>query len=188
MAVEESTDYVKLINTLEQQEIESPGGIATPQVYGQLLAAYLLQNDLPNSKYLWKRIPAAVKTANPELGNIWSVGQKIWLRDFPGVYESLKKEWSESIQPLMTALADSTRKRALLLVSQAYSSICIEDFSAFVGVPASDAAKIAIEEGWQADSQSKMIMPKKPVPTVSTIIPGEQQLARLTEFVAFLEN
>jgi hypothetical protein len=37
--------------------------------------------------------------------------------------------------------SESTRKRALLLVSQAYSSICIEDFSASVGVPSSEAAK-----------------------------------------------
>ena len=47
-----------------------------------------------NSKYLWKRIPQTVKTAYPELGHIWAVGQKIWLRDFPGIYETMKKEYA----------------------------------------------------------------------------------------------
>ncbi|KAH8034927.1 hypothetical protein HPB51_003490 [Rhipicephalus microplus] len=36
-------------------------GVASPQAYGQLLAIYLLQNDLPNAKFLWKRIPQEIK-------------------------------------------------------------------------------------------------------------------------------
>ena len=28
----------------------------------------------------------------PELSNIWSVGQKMWLKDYTGTYEALQKE------------------------------------------------------------------------------------------------
>uniref|UniRef100_A0A8D1ZR94 COP9 signalosome complex subunit 8 n=1 Tax=Sus scrofa TaxID=9823 RepID=A0A8D1ZR94_PIG len=183
----------------------APGGIATPPVYGQLLALYLLHNDMNNARYLWKRIPPAIKSANSELGGIWSVGQRIWQRDFPGVYSTINAhQWSETVQPIMEALRDATRRRAFALVSQAYTSIVADDFAAFVGLPVEEAVKGVLEQGWQADSSTRMVMPKKPVAGALDVsfnrfiplseaapvppIPNEQQLARLTDYVAFLEN
>ncbi|KAI4580369.1 hypothetical protein MJT46_001737 [Ovis ammon polii x Ovis aries] len=184
---------------------QAPGGIATPPVYGQLLALYLLHNDMNNARYLWKRIPPAIKSANSELGGIWSVGQRIWQRDFPGIYSTINAhQWSEAVQPIMEALRDATRRRAFALVSQAYTSIIADDFAAFVGLPVEEAVKGILEQGWQADSTTRMVMPKKPVagaldvsfnrfiplsePAPVPPIPNEQQLARLTDYVAFLEN
>nr|XP_056712544.1 COP9 signalosome complex subunit 8 [Euleptes europaea] len=193
----------KLLEQCETQELEAPGGIATPPVYAQLLALYLLHNDMNNARYLWKRIPAAIKSANPELGAIWSVGQRIWQRDFPGIYTTIgAHQWSETIQPIMEALRDATRRRAFGLVSQAYTSISADDFAAFVGLPVEEAVKGVLEQGWQADSSTRMVMPKKPGPQEPAFnrfhplsepalvppIPNEQQLARLTDYVAFLEN
>uniref|UniRef100_A0A8B9XY21 CSN8/PSMD8/EIF3K domain-containing protein n=1 Tax=Bos mutus grunniens TaxID=30521 RepID=A0A8B9XY21_BOSMU len=65
---ESSFSFKKLLDQCENQELEAPGGIATPPVYGQLLALYLLHNDMNNARYLWKRIPPAIKSANSELG------------------------------------------------------------------------------------------------------------------------
>nr|KAF6449934.1 COP9 signalosome subunit 8 [Molossus molossus] len=166
---ENAFSFKKLLDQCENQELEAPGGIATPPVYGQLLALYLLHNDMNNARYLWKRIPPAIKSANSELGGIWSVGQRIWQRDFPGIYTTIgAHQWSETVQPIMEAL------RGIL------------------------------EQGWQADSTTRMVMPKKPVagaldasfnrfiplsePAPVPPIPNEQQLARLTDYVAFLEN
>lgn len=179
----------KLIHQLENQELEAPGGIATPQVYAQLLALYLLQNDMNNARYLWKRIPSAIKSANLELGGIWSVGQRIWQRDFPQIYAAVcAQQWSETIQPIMESLRDTTRRRAFGLVAQAYTSISADDFAAFVGLPVEEAVKGAIEQGWQADPATQMVIPRKPEPPPVPLIPNEQQLARLTDYVAFLEN
>uniref|UniRef100_A0A4W2EVV8 COP9 signalosome complex subunit 8 n=1 Tax=Bos indicus x Bos taurus TaxID=30522 RepID=A0A4W2EVV8_BOBOX len=202
---ESSFSFKKLLDQCENQELEAPGGIATPPVYGQLLALYLLHNDMNNARYLWKRIPPAIKSANSELGGIWSVGQRIWQRDFPGVYSTINAhQWSEAVQPIMEALRDATRRRAFALVSQAYTSIIADDFAAFVGLPVEEAVKGILEQGWQADSTTRMVMPKKPVagaldvsfnrfiplsePAPVPPIPNEQQLARLTDYVAFLEN
>ncbi len=57
-----------------------------------------------NAKYLWKRIPQNVKSSHSELNSIWKVGQKMWLRDFPGVYAALNTEWSENVSQIMQAL------------------------------------------------------------------------------------
>ncbi|EPY86121.1 hypothetical protein CB1_000327032 [Camelus ferus] len=97
-----------------------------------------------------------------------TVGQRIWQRDFPGIYTTINAyQWSETVQPIMEALRDATRRRAFALVSQAYTSIVADDFAAFVGLPVEEAVK-----------------EPAPVPP----IPNEQQLARLTDYVAFLEN
>ncbi|XP_028925081.1 COP9 signalosome complex subunit 8 isoform X3 [Ornithorhynchus anatinus] len=198
---ESAFSFKKLLEQCENQELEAPGGIATPAVYSQLLALYLLHNDMNNARYLWKRIPPAIKSgqnqvssdsvcisarmkqdpmsekelyvhilsqdANSELGGIWSVGQRIWQRDFPGIYTTISAhQWSEPIQPIMEALR---------------------------GV---------LDQGWQADSTTRMVMPQKPgaldvsfnrfiplsEPAPVPPIPNEQQLARLTDYVAFLEN
>ncbi|KAJ8781623.1 hypothetical protein J1605_010881 [Eschrichtius robustus] len=85
-------------------------------------------------------------------------------------------------------LQDATRRRAFALVSQAYTSIIADDFAAFVGLPVEEAVKGILEQGWQADSTTRMVMPKKPEPAPVPPIPNEQQLARLTDYVAFLEN
>ncbi|ELW63565.1 COP9 signalosome complex subunit 8 [Tupaia chinensis] len=80
--------------------------------------------------------------ANSELGGIWSVGQRIWQRDFPGIYTTINAhQWSETVQPIMEALREATRRRAFALVSQAYTSIVADDFAAFVGLPVEEAVK-----------------------------------------------
>ncbi|XP_076303952.1 COP9 signalosome subunit 8 isoform X2 [Tachypleus tridentatus] len=145
-------EYNKLALDLEKQELDSPGGIASPHVYGQLLAIYLLQNDLPNAKFLWKRIPENVKQANPEIGNVWAVGQKLWNRDFPGVYLCLEQEWPEHLVSIMNVI------------------------------------QVVSSYGWSVDSSSKMILPKRPDSPKEQPTSSEEQLAKLTDFVSFLEN
>lgn len=39
---------------------------------------------------------------------MWSVGQKMWQRDFPGIYEVLNREWPENLKPTMNALHGKT--------------------------------------------------------------------------------
>uniref|UniRef100_A0A8D0KVX1 COP9 signalosome subunit 8 n=1 Tax=Strix occidentalis caurina TaxID=311401 RepID=A0A8D0KVX1_STROC len=205
---ENSFSFKKLLEQCETQELEAPGGIATPLVYGQLLALYLLHNDIMvavENTLCWINscLGFLLQQANAELGAVWSVGQRIWQRDFPGIYTTISAhQWSETIQPIMEALRDATRRRAFGLVSQAYTSIVADDFAAFVGLPVEEAVKGVLEQGWQADFSTRMVMPKKPgvleasfnrfipssEPAPVPPIPNEQQLARLTDYVAFLEN
>ncbi len=45
-----------------------------------------------------------VPQGNAELGLVWAVGQKMWQRDFQGVYEALKKDWNNGLKPIMDAV------------------------------------------------------------------------------------
>ncbi|CAC5356668.1 COPS8 [Mytilus coruscus] len=179
VAVAAHENFQRMQIDLQNQELDSPGGVATAQQYTQLLALHLLHNEICEAKFVWKRIPAQIKTSTPELTNVWAVGQKIWQRDFPGIYEAFNKEWSESLKPVMDALLAATRKRAFNLVAQAYDSINVDDLAAFVGMPSSEAAQAVQKEGWDADPQTRFITPKKPcavVDPVLCVIPGELTL------------
>ncbi|OWF44351.1 COP9 signalosome complex subunit 8-like [Mizuhopecten yessoensis] len=190
MAVEgASPNFGEMQLDLEEQELQAPGGVGSPQLYNQLLALYLLHNEMCQAKFLWKRIPTAVKSTTPELTTIWAAGQKMWQRDYTGSYEALKKEYSTEVKPIMEAALEAYRRRAFHLVSQAYSSINADELATFLGMPTSEAVQAAQAEGWDADVHTRFITPKKPVGVKpDPEFKSDQQLSILTDYVSFLES
>ncbi|KAF7278056.1 COP9 signalosome subunit 8 [Rhynchophorus ferrugineus] len=179
----------KLIEDLERQELEAPTGIASPQVYSQLLAIYLYQNDLCNAKFLWKRIPLTVKNTNPELGEIWKVGQHLWKSDFTATYASLNGfNWSETVSEIMRNVQDVVRQRAVDLISQAYSSITLDTVASMTGLSVDVCAAACLERGWRVEPDTKMVYPVRKVSEPVVQPSSEDQLYKLTDFVSFLEN
>ncbi|EFA04765.1 COP9 signalosome complex subunit 8 [Tribolium castaneum] len=184
-----SSNIEKLAEDLEKQELEAQNGIASPQVYEQLLAIYLYENDLCNAKYLWKRIPASVKSSTPELNNIWAVAQHMWKRDFPGIYKALNAvTWSDGVANIMKQVQDRVRNRSVDLIAQAYSSITLDTVSAMTGLPPDICATACVERGWQVEADTRMVHPVRPTPQTSGQTSSEDQLYKLTDFVSFLEN
>ncbi|XP_056634453.1 COP9 signalosome complex subunit 8 [Diorhabda carinulata] len=180
--------YDKLAEDLQRQELEAVNGIAPPQVYQQLLAIYLHQNDLCNAKFLWKRIPNSVKTSTPELANIWAVGKSMWKRDFPAIYQALNVTWSDTVADIMKQVKEVVRARAVDLISQAYSSITLDTVSAMTGLPPDICIPACAEKGWTYEADSKIIHPvRKPGEHLGQTS-SEDQLSKLTDFVSFLEN
>jgi COP9 signalosome complex subunit 8 len=62
----------------------------------------------------------------------------------------------------MKELRNVTRRCNFTLFSQAYTSIIMDDFVAFGGLPTEEAMKGTLEQGWQADSMTRMVLPRKP--------------------------
>ncbi|XP_050302412.1 COP9 signalosome complex subunit 8 [Anthonomus grandis grandis] len=179
----------KLAEELERQELEAPTGIASPQVYSQLLAIYLYQNDLPNAKFLWKRVPASIKASTPELAQIWAVGQHLWKSDFSLVYKTLNSvNWSESVAEIMSNVQVVVRQRAVELISKAYSSITLENVQEMTGLLPDVCVQACIEKGWGVDADTKMVYPVREVKEMGAPPSSEDQLYKLTDFVSFLEN
>ncbi|KAK0088787.1 hypothetical protein PV325_010727 [Microctonus aethiopoides] len=179
----------KLVEELEKTELEAMNGGASAQTYSQLLAVYLYQNDLCNAKYLWKRIPANIKTNNTELQQIWMVGQRMWQRDWPAVHTALNNEWSDDVINIMHALKENVRERAMTLISEAYSSVNLTVLAAMTGLSLEQAKQSAQERGWSLDETTvrpcKMDKEQN-TPTQASLT--EDQLYKLTQFVSFLEN
>ena len=77
--------------------------------------------------------------ATEELQKIWTVGCKMWLKDYTGVYSTLRQEWSEIVKPLMLVLEGKIRDHLFELVQKAYTSIHLDKFSLFLGMTADSA-------------------------------------------------
>lgn len=196
---EKESKINSLRSELELQEIDAPGCRLSPELYAKLLAIYLIQNDLCNAKFLWKRIPEDVKKGDSgsEISKIWNIGQSLWKKDHSATFEALKtSEWSEHTSELMAIVTESTRQRYINLVESTYSSICIGDFSKFVGLSESDAQQLASQQvGWSIDADQKYILINpKPVNNyqlgdgIEASSASEEQLRQLTNFISFLEK
>ena len=81
---------------------------ATKRTVSDLLChcIYLLSpGSSDHAKLLWKRIPGAVKSSNPEIPALWEVGKKLWQREFQEVYPIISgQQWPPNIQSLLHQL------------------------------------------------------------------------------------
>ncbi|CAH1391823.1 unnamed protein product [Nezara viridula] len=180
-------NWDQIAEDLEKQELQAQGGVSSPQLYGQLLAIYLYQNDLCNAKFLWKRIPNNIKTQNPELGNIWAVGKAMWLRDAVEIHKTLNNtHWSDNVSSIIKALKDRIKERGIRLIGRAYSSINADVMGSLLGMSSIEAVALAKEKDWQIDGTS--IKPKQISQISPPLTSTEHQLHKLTSFVSFLEN
>ncbi|XP_046438018.1 COP9 signalosome complex subunit 8-like [Daphnia pulex] len=180
---------------LEKQELEGASGLVLADLHSQLLSIYLCNFDLCNAKFLWKRISNEEKTAFPLLGQIWEVGQKLWLKEHNSVFSLLRNtSWPPSIEPYMTCLEENLRQKSIQLIGKAYLSITSTTFTELVGYvdyPENAEkllAKLQEEQGWTCDSASKLIIPKRQAAQNVPLMRNEEQLQSLTQFVSFLEN
>jgi COP9 signalosome complex subunit 8 len=206
-------DYASLAKILEGQELESPADQTSPQVYGQLLAIYLLFTDLTSAKFLWKRIPDNVKAANNELSVIWSVGKLMWKKNYSEIYRTIDSipVWPNHLKNIMKLISESTRQRVIELISKAYSSISLNDASQLLGLTNAETLKLAEQLSWrhesdtgfltlnqqqcdipgtsidqqQSDRQQKQ---KSKAGPVSGLDNGTELLEKLTEYIIFLES
>lgn len=150
------THYASLSKVLEGQELESAGSQTSPQVYGQLLAIYLLFNDLTSAKFLWKRIPDRIKAANGELSTIWAVGKLMWARNYAEIYRTIDSIpiWPNHLKNIMKLITQSTRKRVIELISKAYSSISLANASQLLALDKDETLSLAGTLNWQYESDS----------------------------------
>jgi len=175
----------------EQQEL-SGNGVVSPDTYKQLLAIYLIDNDVVNAKFLWKRIPPAIKAENSELQAIWKIGQYLWKREFASVYPCAKnEEWSSVVQPLIEKLVVTLRRRMVRLVVQAYSVIRVGDLGNLLGLTEAEAIELATTESWDINSEERLIRPRRVLKesyNIDQLETFDQLMNSLTDYVTFLEN
>merc|ERR1711874_756910 len=180
-------DLREMIARLEQQELDcqtASGSVPAP-LYTELLAAYLADGELIRAKFLWKRIPAATKQ-DGELPRVWAIGKAIWGKESSAVYTGLKGEWSPEVGAVVTRIGEKYREAALALVAKAYSTIRIADLAVYLGQTEAEAGAQVATLGWT--QESGVVTPKNEKGKNATVPPTEDQLNRLTDFIAFLEN
>ncbi|CAG8687816.1 21335_t:CDS:2 [Cetraspora pellucida] len=185
-------DYTGLVNFCEELEpqlaLTQNNTISLEDFYNTFLLGYLLEQDLPSARFLWKRLGDNVKGNSKELRSIWDVGVALWQRDYDNTYKLIDSNtWSPVIAPLMEQLCENLRERMLALLSEAYSSITIDDVGRYLGLPREKVLSVTDERGWTVDLSTNMLQPKKIVQEAlqSTSLANFSQL---TDLVIHLEK
>ncbi|KAH7277871.1 hypothetical protein KP509_38G012800 [Ceratopteris richardii] len=102
--------------------------------YALHLLGHIYISDLNGARFLWKRVPSAVKQGQPELVAAWKIGQCLWTYDYAGVHEAFKGySWSPAVQQIVAAIKDEYSKKNMILLSTAYSTISVTDAANFGG-------------------------------------------------------
>ncbi|XVE57562.1 hypothetical protein DITRI_Ditri04bG0100100 [Diplodiscus trichospermus] len=71
------------------------------------LLGHIYIDDINSARFLWKSIPPAIKESQPELVAAWKIGQKLWTRDYAGVYEAIRGfDWTQETQVVVAAFSD----------------------------------------------------------------------------------
>ncbi|CAD7078854.1 unnamed protein product [Hermetia illucens] len=180
----------QLIQLLEKQELEAENGIVSPQLYLELFAAYLYQNDLCNARFLWKRIPQNVKSGNAELTRIHNVYLALWNNNSPEFFKAIEYEWSSNIAELIFELKEKVKQETLDLIGMAYSSIFENVLIEMANITPDKVTEVCSQLDWKVENGNfpRLIIPKRRPVEQKITTTSEDQLFILTDFVSFLEN
>ncbi|BBG96106.1 COP9 signalosome, subunit CSN8 [Prunus dulcis] len=127
-------DFSLLSEALNSKSYEKVADICDEHMLQVAAEGVAFQDDWPYAIHLLGHIYAGdIQEGNPEVIAAWKIGQKLWVRDYGGVYEAIRGyDWSQEAQDLYT-------KNMFQLLQSAYSTISIQDTALFLGMSEDDA-------------------------------------------------
>lgn len=185
-------DWTGLAHHCEEVELDAAasGSKAAAQVYAALLAVYLLQRDLVNAKFLWKRAPQEYKEKKESsafMPEIWSVGRCLWQKDWPEAHVQLRSlTWPPHVQPIMAELVESLRREVADIVSRSYDTISSTELAEMLGIP--DAKAACDELGWTMENGFVKVKRQSATSQSTRGAISLNDLPGLTDWVSTLEN
>lgn len=143
-----SADAAMVSQICEKAELEAAeNGRAHPHAMEHLLAL-LLQDDLCEARFLWRRLSEEVRlTTQPA----WMLAQALWRNDRPGFYQCATYSWPESARPIVSALLTRMRARSIQLITSAYTSVTAQALARLLGVNMTDLDDICNQHQWKRD-------------------------------------
>ena len=118
------------------------------------------------AKFLWKRVPAHLRSS-PELLNIWSLVKCLIQRDYIQVFAIGKqlKECDQFSSPnlklLVEDLLSNAKTQLLALISEAYSSISVQELANSLGLTGDEVITLGFQHGWALDETCMFLVPNK---------------------------
>lgn len=152
--------------------------------YAAQLLGHIYNGDIEDARFVWKRAPAAHKQ-EPQLKAAFAVLQHLWNKAYQGLWPVLSSaQWSETLLPLVHAIANKQRQDAIRLVSCAYSSIQPDRLASLTGASSQETHQIVQSEGWQMNGDVILVTCKERNGSTKA---SQEHLQHLTEFVVQLE-
>ena len=131
------------------------------EFYATYLSLSLIVGDVDGARYLWKRLPSALKNGSPELGALWGIGKGLLVRDFVGLKAIFGgTQWAHA-QPYVADIRGAIEARQLREVAQAYSVISAAALAEeLMAGSVADAVGIARAHGWDVSDAGDFIRPR----------------------------
>lgn len=204
-----SMNYTDMLANLEEQELSSEEG-PSANLYTQMMALYILTDDMPSANMLWKRIPAILKQPDSDLVAVWRIASLLIKRNLgceDQVYQLIRnRPWPPFMQKIISSIGHMWKERMINLISTAYSDICIVDVARMTGCQSDQETLTLVSDlGWTFNPATGIVsIPKTPSGRDSTVPAfgdsfecqdddlveniSHDHLGKLTQYVSFLEN
>jgi COP9 signalosome complex subunit 8 len=111
----------------------------TATFFFSYMALFLITGDLDGARYLWKRIPGAMKESSQEIPGLWEVGKCLHEQNMSKFRQCINKPWSSSSRPYIDEVVGAVEARVLNKVEKAYTVISAAALGGIVGISADDA-------------------------------------------------
>ncbi|KAL4534496.1 hypothetical protein Ndes2526A_g05391 [Nannochloris sp. 'desiccata'] len=171
---------------LDQAELENPDLFETPEwPHAAHIIAHIYSNNLEDARFVYKRTPETIITSNSDIQAAFSLLQRLWVKDYEGIWGALAYSWPAPLQSLVAALRTQLQERTLLLVQRAYSNVSISNLSRLLGISEQETASVVAQRGWEVQ-ENGLLLPASPA-TGSAFEPSETDLQKIAQYVVFLQ-
>jgi COP9 signalosome complex subunit 8 len=157
--------------------------------YCCFMLCYMIENDLNNCRFLWKRLPTSIKKSSGELKSIWTIAKNLWNKNYEGFYQSvqhaLQGEKNENLKQLLQILVQRLQMRTIELVSTAYTNIKSSKLCKLLGVNPDNLSSIIGPLNWKFDND--VYYPKKLLASPPKPLTGLNAIQSITKRSVFLE-
>eukprot|EP00999_Lentomonas_sp_LEN2_P000649 NODE_1645_length_783_cov_79.772866_g1596_i0.p1 GENE.NODE_1645_length_783_cov_79.772866_g1596_i0~~NODE_1645_length_783_cov_79.772866_g1596_i0.p1 ORF type:complete len:203 (+),score=30.03 NODE_1645_length_783_cov_79.772866_g1596_i0:62-670(+) len=159
--------------------------------YATFLAASCIADDIVAARHIYKRIPAGIQK-DSTIEAMWQVVVQLW-NNLPAEAHSVlaAHTFPEDLKAVIGALQESLRSRTLLLYSQAYTNITVQDLATALALQPADAVAAAESAGAVAKKEGDYIYLKAIATSSNTPVDGPgglQTMKRLAEHMLFIEK
>lgn len=150
----QSGQYEQVGHFLDEAELQSlEVNVLQSWPHALHMLGHIYAGDLTDARFLYKRLPQAVKDSQPELQAVFKLLQLLWNKQYIAVWQALHGyQWSQPVLPVIDALALKLRQQMLDLVEMSYSTVAVAKFASLCGMSEQEAASYCLQKGWQQDA------------------------------------
>jgi COP9 signalosome complex subunit 8 len=138
-----------------------------------------------DARFVYKRTPKDIIKSNSDIQAAFILLQRLWVRDYEGIWGALAYSWPAPVQGLVAALRTELQERMLVLVQKAYSNISISNLSRLLGISEQETASVVAQRDWEVQ-ENGLVIPAPPA-VASTFEPSEADLQKIAQYVVFLQ-
>ncbi|KAL9641544.1 hypothetical protein ABK040_013465 [Willaertia magna] len=187
-----SGQFAFLLPECESYEIEYLSlqkASASSFFYCCFLLANLINNDLNNARFLWKRMPNDAKK-NDDVKGIWDIAKNLWNHNYEGAYKAINSlnPTNPQVKTLLDYFVQQLRQRTLELIARAYSNISTEDLLKYLGVNDQNTLnQLVAPFNWVFDNVNQLYIPDKKTIKAPEPKTGLEAIKSITQRTVFLE-